>query len=74
MVLRRNHTAVVSVVYSQEMRSDEREHLCSLDQWEALPWCPTCGLSPGLTSGFLALDEFPTVLFCKGCDTPLVAL
>jgi hypothetical protein len=48
--------------------------LLTLAEFEALPWCPRCGPVEALTSGFLALDESPQVLFCKGCGEPLVAL
>jgi hypothetical protein len=48
--------------------------LVSMADFEALPWCPRCGPVEALTSGWLGLDEEPTVLFCKGCHEPLVAL
>jgi hypothetical protein len=48
--------------------------LLSLDQFEALPWCPRCGPVDRLTSGPLSGDELPEVLFCGGCGDPLVAL
>lgn len=46
----------------------------SLAEFEALPWCPRCGPCERLTSGYLGLDEWPSVLFCGQCQQPLVAL
>lgn len=48
--------------------------LVSMAELEALPWCPRCGPVEALVSGWLLFEEEPTVLFCKGCGTPLVAL
>ena len=53
---------------------DGGEPLMSWAQFEAVPWCPRCGLVERLTSGPMALDEFPEVLLCAGCMRPLVAL
>lgn len=52
----------------------EPAHLVTLEAFEALPWCPSCGEVEGLTTGWLGFDQEPSVLFCKGCGTPLVAL
>jgi len=46
--------------------------LVSLEQFQAFPWCPGCGPCDGLTSGWLGPDDEPSVLYCKGCGTPVV--